>query len=72
MTGGGGVVVLGVGVKSNLIQYLIPIHVALWYDRWGEGAVVVLGVGVKLNLIHYLHPIRVGLLVTLAKSTTDD
>ena len=40
MTGGAGeegVVVLGVGVKSNLIQYLIPIHVGLWYDRWGGG-----------------------------------
>ena len=50
---------LGVGVKSNLIQYLIPILVGLWYDS--GGVVVGRGVGssVKPNPIPNYNTCRV-------------
>ena len=50
------------GVMSNLIQYLIPIHVGWWYDRWGGGGGgwLALEWGVKSNQIQYLIPIHVG------------
>ena len=44
-------------VKSNLIQYIIPIHVGLWYGKWG-GCRPLSG-GVHLNVIQYIIPIHV-------------